>query len=261
MFYLQYNGSYMPSIEMPNLKVPKVKRIDNPGKDDEFKIFFSFEGKDEETPRGQRLRDALAKLKKIDDKIFDLLSNAAKGAGGKAIFSPKGALDLTKLKENNYRSFVWVYESNGVTYPESFACKIQRDREDTTRFGTMRNMPLLCDRNNQRLDVTPDNIETVITRNSIVKPVIQPMSVYVAGNNQMITISFAFKHGRLVYQAPQEEYVLPTEDDEFAEFNDGVRGLSIKRAPSSSEDEDEEEEDDDEEDIDDEDAQLAATTK
>ena len=258
MFYLQYDGRYFPNIVLPNLKSQRIKVLENPDGNTSYKILFSFEGKDEDTPRGERLRSALSKLHAINERILDLIMETARAPGGKAIFHPREKTADRETIKKRYKGLTWTFtrEEDGSVMPDSMYCKIIRDRDTPTVFRTVKGLPFMIDSANKPITVTPDNIESIITRGSIVKPVVQGMSIFVAGKDSEITNSWGFFHGRRVYQSPKEEYIMPEEEDGLEGLDRNVRTVDIAK-DDSSDDSDEEEEEDEM----DEEAQLAARSK
>ena len=216
IFYLQYDGGYFPSLILPNLKVASCKATD--GSDQAPKLFLSFDGIERQDSYGQRLRDARAKLELISEKVKSLLEEQAKLPTGKGVFYK------TKFEkeafDKNFRPLVWESEDEkSGAKKDLMSLKLQRQTDDPTRFRGMKGVSFLVDSTNDPMDVTAETIPGVLTRGSVIKPVIQGQYVFVAGKDYVMYSTWTLTHGRVVHQAVKQTFKLEDDDE-------GVEGLA-----------------------------------
>lgn len=260
-FSVQYNGGRFPHVIMPNLTIPTgVKRfVDKAGsKPDDFQAFFSFDGYEASTPRGERLRKAFDKCQKIDERILKLMKDVAQGPDGRKLF-PKDAKYNAANIESRFKPFVSKYiNPAGKEFADSFKCQLQRSADNQEVFATIGKSPFIVDANKQDLQVNTENVDDILGRGCVVKPVIQLSYIFVAGSAQSYSITQRWRmyHGILVKEAEKQSFddVIPDEDDE----NVGLLARGIDGLGKGDESEEVEYEEVDE---DDEDQQLAAASR
>lgn len=245
IYYLQYDNGYFPNITLPNMKVASCKA---PEGDQAHKLFLTFEGTERQDSYGQRLREARAKLELISEKVKSLLQKEAELSTGKGTFY-KTKFDQDAF-DKNYRPLVWESEDEkSGAKKDLMSLKLQRQKDDPNQFRGMKGADFLVDSKNAPMDVTAETIPNILTRGSVIKPVIQGQYVFVAGKDYVMYSTWTLTMARVVHQAVKQSFKL--EDD-----NEGVEGLApalskldlddlkvdaVKTVPQVFDDEDDEE--------------------
>ncbi|ORZ29931.1 hypothetical protein BCR44DRAFT_401237 [Catenaria anguillulae PL171] len=216
MLYLGYDGQkYFPELVMPDLEVSTFKRFQSDkGLDyDTFMCFFSFNGMDEDSQRGRKLKAVRDKMLGLQERIQTLLVENVEEI--KKAF-PKGKYDAEKLRMQ-FTNVISAYtnEETGKTYPESFKVELQREMQDRSKFNAMRGKALLIDRHQNEIPVDIDNVDNEIKRGASLKAVLRIAYVFVG--KTAVTVKLRMVHAVRTKVAPkQNTFTLQLDDDEFA---------------------------------------------
>lgn len=221
IYYLQYDGGYFPNITLPNMKVASCKAASATEESQGHKLFLTFEGTERQDSYGQKLREARVKLEEISETVKALLKKEAEQPTGKGVFY-KTKFDSDAF-DKNYRPLVWESEDEKTgAKKDLFSLKLQRAKDGdkiTNKFRGMKGVDFLVDSKNDAMEVTTETISNVLTRGSVIKPVIQGQYVFVAGKDYTMYSTWTLTMARVVHQAVKQSFKL--EED-----NDGAEGLA-----------------------------------
>jgi hypothetical protein len=209
IFYINYEEKYFPGLVMPNMKVASCKV---PETDQAPKVILTFEGMERTDNYGAKLKRAFEKLCSINNKILQLLAEIAQQPNMKGTFY-KNKFD-PKAFEESYRAVVWESEDDKTGERRFFATlKLATSRENPEHFKTYSGVPLIVDAHDEPLDVNPGNVTNYLTRGSIIKPVVQPMYVFVAGKDFVMYSTWAMNHCRIQHREEKKTFVLQADTE------------------------------------------------
>lgn len=220
IYYLQYDGGYFPNVTLPNMRVASCKPASAAEENQGHKLFLTFEGTERQDGYGQKLREARTKLEEINETVKSLLKKEAELSTGKGVFY-KTKFDSDAF-DKNYRPLVWESEDEKTgAKKDLFSLKLQRAKDGdkiTNQFRGMKGVDFLVDSKNEPMEVTSETISNILTRGSVIKPVIQGQYVFVAGKDYTMYSTWTLTMARVVHQAVKQSFKL--EED-----NDGAEGL------------------------------------
>ena len=229
MIYFKYDTQkkYPLRVVLPKMKAPfgAANSDKFPGT---VKLQLGFDGMGEDTPLGRKMQEAHEKMREIDDKIVQLLVSRSKDC----FLAEKSADYVNELY--NRRTIQKSVSEKGVEYPDKISLRLQRAfkivdgrkiSEDT--FQGMRNTPFLVDAQGEEIkDVTLDNIQDKIPRNSFVKPVVELSYAFAAIKSKKVTelnVVWTLEHAIIIPGPPPTGFKIDLEeDDEYcqSEVND-----------------------------------------
>jgi hypothetical protein len=204
MFFIQHNKVPL-RIVLPELMVPYGAAASEKYPD-KYQMVVSFEGANDDNPRGCRLGEALKKMTAINDRIAELVMENKED-----LFKDKKKVS-NEIISSRYRHFIG---HNDDPRPEKLSLVFQKHKtiseRDNSRFTEDQKLRylkqfrslgeeygFLITADGKHIDVDIDNLSSVIPRGSRVKPVIEFAYLWVQGTSQECYPVWVFVHGLLV---------------------------------------------------------------
>lgn len=258
-----FHGEQRLEIILPELNAPfgpkKLEDFVQDGQLPKTSITVSFDGINEETSRGARLRAAHEKLVQIQNKIVDLMTADSQ----KFFIKDKGPVARAEV-QRRFSPIIWSPEvkEDGSKYADTFRVNLQlynptiKEKEEKSpdeltvlrkRFTSKPGYPLVLDKMKKEIPVNFDSVEKVLYKHCRVK-IIAGFSFLWVSSSSKATVNITWLHGRIVSDPPKPNLNLLDDSDEE---------LSVKKVKIEEAGEEEGEEvvdDDDEEDEEDEDS-------
>ena len=216
MFYILHNKSKLRII-LPELSLPYG--AGNSDKfPDKFTMCVSFDGMAADDKRGARLTRAHEKLTKINEKIFQLILD-----NRTIVFKDKKKVS-DEILASRYKTFIHSDESK----PDFMYLSLQKKRvsekdalkmteaekvEHMKHFIALPEHGFMIDPKGNQVNVTTENIKTVIPWGSRVKPVAEFAYIWVPGASQDCYPVWTFVHGLLVSTKAISNFSLLNKDD------------------------------------------------
>lgn len=227
-FILFHDNQRLRGIVLPELMAPfgGSESKNYPGL---FSLVLSFEGMEGSDNRAKRLQRAHEKVSSIDNKIRELMAQKLDMIFPK---ETKRGVDPSLLV-NRYQSFIKTPEDG---YADNITFKLQREIEcksqdekarmseaETLKLSkTFHHLPdfdhLLVDNEQKPVEVTTDNIHTVLPRNSRVKAIVELMYLYVSPEG--LKASWSIGAARRITTGSAETYTIDRDSDSEHEDDD-----------------------------------------
>lgn len=185
---------------------------------------LSFNGMDQETSRGLRLRRAHTKLIEIQQKIRDIIMKSPAD-----FFKDKKKPEIYNERIKDF--IVPSVSKEGKVYADVFRLEIQKaisndpnkspEELEIARkeFVSMKDAPLLKDKAKNALVVNQDNVEQVIPWGTRIKPVVSFAYLWIMGSDQKCTPKWFLIHGLITSDQKKTQIDLnPDEPDDDEEM-------------------------------------------
>jgi hypothetical protein len=193
MYYVLHNNNklrvYLPEMSAPfgagnSEKFPE-----------KYTMAITFDGMNEDTSRGRRLKKAHTKMVEIDKKISQLLFD-----NRDTVYKDNKKKIADIIIRGRYSSF--IHPSDDEEHADKMYITLQRKRvpekerdkyteeqriEYEKRFTCMADFGLVITPNGDQLDVTTENVRSMIPYGSIIKPCIELCYIFIMGNNDQKT--------------------------------------------------------------------------
>lgn len=247
MYHVFHNNVRLRAI-MPEMLAPfgAGNSKDYP---DKYSMGISFEGMDEDTPRGRRLKRAHSKAVEIDKKILELIME-----NKDLLFKDAKKKGVTNdILRSRYKSFINSYDDEKKADRMYLSLQPRRIKDEdlpkyteeqrleiTNRFQSMPKYDLLKNAEGP-LDITKDNVKDMVPWGSRVKPVMEFAYLWVTSDKCYPVWSLV--HGLLVSTNAGQHYEIRADDDDDDEESDermeedDVENEEKKEDTASSEDE------------------------
>jgi hypothetical protein len=228
MYHVVHNKVKLRAI-MPTMLAPfgAGTQKENANK---YSMAISFEGMDDDTPLGNKLKRAHSKMQQIDDRIRELMMENkelffkdVKDAAGKKDPKKKGGVLDDNIIQARYNSFLRSKDDmpelmylamQTVRIPDKDATKYTEEEKVamTKRFTGIPNYDFLVDNDLNAIDINTDNISDVLPWGSRIKPVIELSYLWVTKDRCYPVWSFV--HGLLVSDGKQNVFDIRRYDDD-----------------------------------------------
>ena len=224
-----FHGASRLEVVLPELAAPFGPKIlddyAQPGQIPKVSLTLSFDGINDETDRGQRLRQTSEKIEAIQTRIYELIADNAP----EYFKSDKKPVDLDTFR-SRFQSLLYTSppKDNGVTYAPTMRLNFQATNTYNASpnlnseellalkktFSAKYNYPFLLNKNKEIVDVNFDNVNEVFFKGARVKAVANFGFIWIGKTSGKGSINVSYTHGRIVSDPQKPDLDLLDDEDE-----------------------------------------------
>jgi hypothetical protein len=205
-FNIEYQGKRNFSIILPKMKTG-IRILEFEGKKT-YATNLSFEGMNELTSHGIKLKAAHTKVVAIEERIKNCII-----AKQDEFFKEKKPITSAQISERVGRiMYSGVDKLTGKPYPDTFTTEldpkkpnkndvnktVEEIEEIKKQFKTLLNHPLLKDRKDQEIKVNADNIKDALPWGTVIVPVVTLDHIWVSTSTQKVTTKCHLVHAIVI---------------------------------------------------------------